>query len=300
MIVIIFAFIPFEKQSNVNIKAPFYDVCQQLLKVDNWKKWQPDIQKNAISTAIISVKTINSGFLIIIPQQTFTVKHTSVNVYNVNRTIHYINYQYYYNVIPDLSNTNTTIIVNYKINAFKWLIAKLFISSNLNLVVDLKRFMENPMLYYGFNIYEKQVPEIHLLVKSKIVLVKDRYTKMKSLVMDIQAYAQKNNLVIGKPVTAEYINRRPDSLQIVIGIPVDQKIKTTNNISYMHFPSGKVVIGIYKGKYSDRQKIYSGMEKYIQDHALQKQVLPLEKYIDNKLPRSDTDMVNIQVYYPVL
>lgn len=301
-IVIIIAFVPFKKQININIKAPFYDVCQQLLKVDNWKKWQPDIHKNIItSPALISIKTSKNGFLITSPQQTFNIKYTSVNVFNVDRIIHHVNYKFNYVINPSLSNTNTTIIVSYKINLFKLLVAGLSINDNLNPVIDLKKFMEDPMLYYGFNIYEKQVPESHLLVKSKTVLVKnDRYVVMKNLVDELRGYAEKNNLATIQPVTAEYINKQPDSLQIVIGMPVNQKVKSTNNIIYMHMPAGKVIIGVYKGKYAERQKIYTGMEKYIQNFGLQKQVLPLEKYTDNKLPSSDTDIVNMQIYYPVL
>ena len=68
----------------------------------------------------------------------------------------------------------------------------------------------------------------------------------------------------------------------------------------MHMPGGKVVVGDYHGKYSERQKVYTAMEKYIQDHALQKQVAPFERYLDNKVPAGDNDMVNMQVNYPVL
>ncbi|MGF7041066.1 GyrI-like domain-containing protein [Mucilaginibacter lappiensis] len=299
VILIVIGFIPFQQHSSVSIRSNYFDVCQQLIHAGNWKRWEPQI--NNYADHQISTQSFNSGFLIRTPSQIFNIKNVGANTFNVVNTLNHIEHHSFYTVVPEIKNSYATIVIDAKTNVFKWLISRFEPSAEpAYLMLSLKAFMENPRLYYGFTINEKNVAETYLAVKKETILTKNKYPEINKAANDINSFIAQSNIKAVSSLSGSYYPHQSDSLQILIGIPVNKQVNSTSAITFMHMPGGKVVVGDYYGKYSERQKLYTAMEKYIQDHDLKKQVLPFERYLNNKVPVGDNDMVNMQVNYPVL
>ncbi|SDP99216.1 effector-binding domain-containing protein [Mucilaginibacter sp. OK268] len=301
VLLIIAAFIPFHQHASINIRANYFEVSQQLISADNWKRWQPDIRNELTNAKQDKLSADASAFLISIPGQSFKVESMSANTFNVTRTQNHMEHLYQYTVMPDVANNHATIAVDVKNNVGKWLLSKLDSSGNiLDDLRSLKGFMENAKQYYGFNINEKNVDETYLVIKKETILTRNKYAEIARAAKDVRDFIAQNNLQVRQSLAGAYYPKKTDSLQILIGIPVNKQVNSTGGITFMHMPGGKWLVGDYKGKYSGRQQLYNAMEKYMQDHALLKQIAPFERYLDNKPPASDDDIINMQVNYPVL
>ncbi|MBB6110235.1 effector-binding domain-containing protein [Mucilaginibacter lappiensis] len=301
VLLILAAFIPFQQHASINIRANYFEVCQQLASADNWKRWQPDIRKGFDLTKQYKPTTNSSGFLINIPGQTFKVESISANTFKVIRTVNYLDHECFYTVVPGDASNTSTVIIDTKNNVGKWLFSKFDSSGSiLDVPRQLKSFMEDAKQYYGFNISEKSVAESYLVVKKEIISTQDKYQAIVKAVRELHSYINQNNIKPIQALSGAYYPQRSDSLQIMVGIPVNKQLNSTGDITFMHMPGGKWLVGDYKGKYSGRQQLYKAMEKYMQDHALLKQIAPFERYLDNKPPASDDDVINMQVNYPVL
>ncbi|MDN5284685.1 MAG: Effector-binding protein [Mucilaginibacter sp.] len=300
-LLIVIGFIPFQQHSSVNIRSNYFDVCQQLISPDSWKNWQPDIRKGFDDTKNSRVAKDNVGFLISIPGQVFNIKNANGNKFYVGRTVNFIDHHYCYTVMPGIANNTATVIIDIKNNVAKWLFSQFDPSEkNTDIIKQLKSFMEDDKQYYGFDISEKSVAESYLAVKKEMIPVKNKYSAIVKAAQELHDFVDQHNIKPVQALAGAYYSQKNDSLQILIGIPVNKRIAPTANIVFMNMPGGKVLVGDYSGKYGERQKIYNAMERYIQDHTLLKQVAPFERYLNNKVPESDTDIVNMQVNYPVL
>lgn len=299
VLLIAIGFIPIQQHSSVNIRSNYFDVCQQLIQADNWKKWEPEISANA--GYLIHTQNSGNAFLIKTPGPAFKVTNTSANTFKVMVTRNHMEHHYFYTVAPGIKNNDATVVIDTKINIFKWLIAQVQSSVQPDaMILSLKSFMENAKLYYGFTINEKEVAQSYFAVKKETISLKNKFTEISKAVTDLNTFITQNNIKAIQPVTGSYYPYKPDSLQMLVGIPVNKQVNATGNIRLMRMPGGKVIVGDYTGKYNERQKIYAAMEKYIRDHSLQKQIPPFERYLNNKTPSADTDVVNMQVNFPVL
>ncbi len=301
VLLIIIGFIPFRQHASIDIRANYFDVCQQFISANNWKRWQPDIRNEYNLTKQDKSVADSSGFLINTPEQTLKVEIINANTFKVIRTLNHIDHEYFYTVIPGSKNNTTTVMVDVKNNVGKWFLLKLSSSGSiLNIPEELKSFIENARLYYGFNIREKNVDESYLAVKKETIPAKNKYPDMAKAVKELHSFITQNNIQALPGLFSVGYPQKTDSLQLLVGITVDKKLNSTGGITFMHMPGGKVLVGDYKGKYSERQQLYNAMEKYMQDHALLKQIAPFERYLDNKPPASDDDIINMQLNYPVL
>jgi effector-binding domain-containing protein len=277
ILLIIIGFIPFQQHSSVDIKSNYLDVCQQL----------------AGGTQTQTPKFNTGGG--------FNITTISPNVFKAATNGSYINHYCFYTVVPEIKNNYTTVAIDAPTNVFKWLISQVQPSVKpAVLITGLKAFMENARLYYGFNISEKEVTENYIAVKKETVLTKKKFPEINKAVRDLNIFIAQNNAKAVHALSCSYYPQRADSVQVLIGIPINKQLKPTNDIACMRMPGGKMLIGDFNGKYSDRQKLYNAMEKYMQDHSLAKQIAPFERYLDNRIPASDTDSVNMQINYPVL
>jgi hypothetical protein len=89
-----------------------------------------------------------------------------------------------------------------------------------------------------------------------------------------------------------------DSSQVNVGFFIDREVKSDKLIHFVRMPiGGPLYVANYHGLFNQRQKVYSGLDQYFTDHLYQQAIIPFESYLDNKLPKSDSDKVNIRVNY---
>jgi len=91
-----------------------------------------------------------------------------------------------------------------------------------------------------------------------------------------------------------------DSMRLILGIPVNKFVQHSGEIKCVNIPKGRMLTGTYTGRFDERQKIYDAFKKYLRDHSMENVGATFESYYNNKLPSSDSDVVNFKFYYPIL
>jgi effector-binding domain-containing protein len=64
--------------------------------------------------------------------------------------------------------------------------------------------------------------------------------------------------------------------------------------------NGRMLVGRFKGKFSDRTQLNAALERYILDKKLESIVTSYEKYYSSPLPVNELSEVEIEIYYPIL
>jgi effector-binding domain-containing protein len=301
LLVVVFAacFITVPQQKTISVKAPFLNVFIQLVNPDSWKKWRPDINTiPAADSDKIIIRKDTVSFEINYGRKKLNVK-SSGNLLEIKDNWGDKTLDYSYAIIPDKQQDKTSIIVYKKVFVINYLIGKIspasFDDTHIN---DLKKFMETDSLRYGFNIFKTKVPEDNLIEIKKEVLTKDQFTQAAKMLISLQLYVKKHNVKKTQPLIAQFLPMGKDSTQVNLGFYIDKKAIPENDIIFTTMPKGNTLYAIsYKGRFDERLKAYTAMRQYFRDHVYQMSILPFESYLDDKLPASDSDHVNVQLNF---
>ncbi len=300
-VVILICFTPFNQKKTVNIQAPYFITLQQLLRPDNWKNWQPDT-KLAWKQDSSQVKLVKrrTSFTIQKPGFTLAVDHANGFGFDVKKTINGKTSNYYFVAIPSNISGNSIIICTKKINLIQLMGSYFGADFSLTDIPYLKNYLEDPRQYYGFDIKKTTVTDSNVVVIKKVVATTNKLAAIAQIQQDLKQFIQQHHLKIVQPLIADIRDIGTDSLRIMIGLPIDKQTLSAGKIEFMHLPPhGRMLTGLYTGKYSGRQKLYLAMKTYIADHSLSSPEDPYEKYLDNKIPASDTSLVHLQVNFPI-
>ena len=297
--VIAAGFIPVTQQKNITIKSPFLNLFVHLSTPASWKKWRSDM--NAIPYADsnkISAKRDSNSFSLNYGKKKIEVKSGGY-LFEIEDSWNGKNINYNYVIVPDNTPNKTSIIVSKKTSAINCLIGKLdkksFDDTHIN---DLKRFMETDSLLYGYNIFKTKVPDENLIEIKRKVPTKDQFTAAADMQVILKEYLKKYNLKKVEPLIAQFLLRDKDSTQVNVGFYIDKKVKSENEVIFTQMPKGGPLYAIkYIGSFNQRKKVYASLRQYFTDHSYQTAILPFESYLDDKLPTSDTDKINIQLNF---
>ena len=296
-IFILIAFIPFKKQQSVLIKATFFNVYQRLSKPVYWQQWKSDLKNLTVSEKgnLITNQKVN-GFDIVSDKINLSVV---VNGYNflITEGKGLKKIEYAYTVLPQKKEDETLISIEEKTNIFSNLLSFFVSKDDDNSPInDLKIFMETPRLYYGFDIIKKHVTDTDILVVKKVILAKYKFTEAAKSFDLLKKYALANGLNQTQPVMAQFIPKQNDSIELKIGLPVNKKVKNKGDLQFVNMPAtGYMYTAKFNGLFKDRNKVFSAVQNYFSDRRMPMPILPFEIYLDNKLPTSETDTVNIQL-----
>ncbi|MGI4803122.1 MAG: hypothetical protein ACRYFL_00010 [Janthinobacterium lividum] len=296
---VLVCFLPFKQQKAVNIKVQYFITLQQLLQPENWKKWQPQVKQAwEKDSAQVKISKRNTVFTIQIPGSAITFTAHGFDFY-VDKNSIWKNSSYRMIAIPVLKDGTAMVHIEQK----KTLLNRLFEffgQKPSNDIEQLKQYLENTRLYYGFDIRRTTVTDSNIVVEKKTVLLQNKALEIAQTEQDLKDFIRQKDLKIVQPIVADIREAGKDSLRIMIGLPVNKQAISAGKIKFMHLPShGRMLTGLYYGKYSGRQKLYLAMKTYITDHHLASPEDPYEKYLDNKIPVSDTSFVHLQVNFPI-
>jgi hypothetical protein len=293
-------FIPVTLQQSLTIKAAFFNTYQQFAQANNWKKWRSDLRDTWLAdSSKITTHTIGNTFSVATKDVSILVTNIdgfsfSVEEENSNGGLNYV-----YMVTPKKEQNQTQVVISEKKSALKYL-AGLFGKDQLSEthVNDIKRFMEDPDLYYGFNIRKVHVTDTNIVVLTKTVPAKGQLVEAEKLLSALKQYALSKQLRQTQPFIAQILPGRNDSVRLKIGLPVDKKIQTQPPFLFMTMPpGGYFYTATYTGKFSDKIKGYRALYQYFRDRAMQTPILPFETYLDNKLPGADTSQIRIRLNF---
>ena len=294
-------FIPVTVQKATTIKSSFLNTYSFLANPVKWKQWRPDLRKALLTDSEkIIIQKDSAEFTIKYNHLALTVipKGNSFDV-NENQGGKITNYNFVIVPVPDKLLNKTFVSIREKTTALNYLIRTIappsFLEDHLN---DLKTYLENDSLHYGFNIFQTGVPESFLIVAQKEVSEKDKFAEASKLLTTLKQFTKTNSIKPTQPVIAQFNQNMTDSVHVKVGFFINKEVKPGNGVEFNRMPKGGPLFAVkFKGEFSKRGKAYDALKQYFADHSHQMVILPFETYLDNKLPGSDTDMVNIQVNF---
>lgn len=299
--IVLILLVPFKQQKTISIKVQYFVVLQQLLQPENWNRWQPEI-KQAWQQDSTQLKTITEGANTTFQTPDWHIE-TKMNGFglDVKKNIKGKSEHYSFTVLADKNVRHTNIHLIADTYGFKWLI-DLFARKSLFADIEtLKQYMEDDRAYYGFQINKILTVDTNILVVKKTVPLKDKDSAITVTQNQLQAYIKLHHYTVNQPIMANiHATYSGDSIRIMMGIPIVQSPKPIGDIKLMQMSDQSREIYItYTGKYSDRLACYTSLKRYIADHSLSTPEVPYEKYLDNKIPLSDTDYTHVQIICPV-
>jgi len=299
LIILASLFIPVSEQKTVSIDASIFNVYSVLLMPRNWENWRPDLKKiSGNDSTKISISKSKGSFVIRYSDLELNVRSTG-GIFYIDDDFGKKTSSYSYVVVPDKDPTKTLVTVYKEISTLNYLAGKLRqVSFEETHIYDLKKFLETDSLRYGFLISKTKISDNDLVEIKKEVLTKDKFSQASRSFSALQHYVQANNAKQMQPVIAQFLPKGKDSTQVNVGMFIDKILKPGKDIMFVTMPKGGPLYSAnFRGRFNQRQKVYSGVQQYFNDHHYQSIILPFETYLDNKLPVSDTSTVNIRVNF---
>lgn len=295
-VLIVIGFIPFNQQVAVKINSSYFNCYQEVFNTSGWESWYPDVKNKQSSVTLINSQDV---FEFTIPGGSVLVKKHGSSTLSIIKTAGKKDFNYTFTVVPNTNQLNTVIIISYRANIINYIIPSLQKKTLQETgIYNFKSHMEDTKQFYGFDIESGFVSEKNFLVKSKTVPANAIYGQAVTMQTELYNFVSlKHFKQVGDLIT-QFIHKPGDSVQILVGIPLDKKIQGQNGFLYMYMPPSKVIVASYEGKYQQKKEVYSALEKYMSDKFERPKIAPFEVYAD-RMPADSNTMVSFKLNYLV-
>ena len=301
VILSIVSVLPVTQKTTISISATFDNTVLQIIRIENWKNWYPEVKeayKNNPASYKIEEDTSQKIYTIIIPGKKYIIRAIAPMSYLVNEVSS--NWTDNFAFTAFLGNETGKM----KINIIKKnpLIFTLFSRNKAgeNAINGLRSYLEDSKAFYGFEIEIGEIRDSIIASSDFKVKKKDIFLKIHDVYLDLLQYVKANSLIKTGHTSISYSPLSDDSFRITVGVPVNKLAPPVKDINCLSLPpKGRVLIGNYEGRFSDRQKIYVAISKYLSDHNLSTPAESFERYLNDSIPSSDSSVIRIELNYPV-
>lgn len=300
VVLVIAGMIPYEQHDHLLIKKRYENVYSLLLKPEQWQKWHPQVKAAWRRDAVaLEIEKQKLGFKINAAKLHIDVRINGFG-FDVDQELGSFSSVYSFTVLPATNTRYTDVQLITLSSFFKKLSGWLWHTSPLLDLRSLKQFIEDDKAYYGYNISIQNAVDTSIAVEQKTVSVKERNTTVATIRQNLQRFVEKNGLKITQPIMADIRTLYQDSIRVMIGFSVNKAFKPEGNINIMRIPKqAKMLTVVYRGKYGNRQSAYTVLKNYMRDYELLAPEVPYEKYLNNRIPLSDSDKVVMQIIAPL-
>jgi effector-binding domain-containing protein len=301
MLLFITSILPITQDSTIPISATFDNTLPQIMQVKQWRNWYPEINesyKNNPSDYRLEADAGKKNYTINVPGRQFIIHAISPVSYQVSEVGNKWGGSFAFTAFPGDSPGKMNIYLVRKTSLLFTLLHRN--EAGERAINGLKSFLENPMSFYGYEIEMSQIRDP--IIASLVVRTnrKDIFLKIRDACGDLDKYIKTNDLMKTGPTSISYIPLSGDSIQLTVGFPINKLSVPGKNIKCLSLPAkGRVLVGIYEGKFSERNKIYVAMSKYLENHTLAPPAGPFERYLNDSIPSSESSIVKIELNYPV-
>ncbi|HVW14429.1 MAG TPA: hypothetical protein VHB54_11415 [Mucilaginibacter sp.] len=300
LIIILALFLmPATLHETVQVKAPLFNTYTVLMKPEKWVQWRADLREiNRKDSNSVHIQGKAGQFVISASGAELKVSLAG-DIFHVDDRLSGTPVSYDFAIIPNKDPANVSVSVYKETNVFHYLLSGIRKDSlDDTHIGDLKTFFETDSLRYGYAIHKTKVPDNDLIEIKKEVLIKNKFQAAATMFASLTQYAQKEGAKQMQPVIAQFLPKGNDSVQVDVGLFIDKKITPNDEIAFVNMPKGgPLYTAHFRGRFDRRYKAYDGLRQYFTDRGYQQVILPFESYLDNKLPVSDTDRVNIRVNF---
>ncbi len=291
LLITIACFIPFENKTGIVIYASLYDVAKQINDLNNWKKWNTDLNQNNVQIT----GSFNSDQLAIIkPGYSYTLHHINPLAVVLKRKNKNKSDSSLIEISP-LTDTSVYIEWSGK-SSVSGLITK---ATSTSLIHDdfamFKAMMEDVQLKYGFPV--KLVPVKDTLLLTVVATKSGEKNITPLLYQQLVSYINTNNL----PSEKNYFYKTDlDSNKVAVCIPVYKQLHDTKNIKFLELPAtGRLVEATYSGMPANKPAVYTAINNFMIDQHLKQVAQPLEQYnIADTMPNLNSN-ISLKIYFPV-
>jgi effector-binding domain-containing protein len=167
---------------------------------------------------------------------------------------------------------------------------------------NLKNYMEDTKQLYGFPIEYTTVTDTSFIFQSAAVPLSQKREGIKKLFEELIAYANaKKAGYNGTRIlyTTRYGN---DQLMLFASIGIDSMVvpAASEKFQYKKMPAGKnLLAATYQGPFGEVYKAYEALERFKSDHELTSMAIPFQKFLNDGYDFSDSQIVQMKVYYPI-
>jgi effector-binding domain-containing protein len=295
------ALFPFSVSEKVEINASFSSVAEQFLNNTKLAKWMLPFageKKEDVTihtSGAIALQTPKEKLQKVMPDKYAAVfilaekgkeKKATFAISPLNNDLH-----------------NSIVTLTYKTNYLSRLLklqkAELIFSESLK---NLKTYMEDPLQFYGYEMKIATVSDTAFLV-SKIVATKQEINqKANALYENLISFAEKNNggYTGVRIFHKERITENEYFISVGVGVTTVFPVTAAPGIDYKKMPFQKnLLVTTYTGPYGEIWKAYEAIEHFKTDNNLSSMAISFEKIPDGPVNFNDSEMVKVEIYYPI-
>lgn len=295
-------FIPVNITKEANIQLNFDNTYRMMSDLMNWKNWNPAVNALYQQTSSENISTLNTNKRIKFFNARDSVLIEKINafLFNVSGSINSKIVSYNLSISPLQSTFFTNVLLYEKKRLLHVIFPFLNRSSEgEKALTSLKSFFENSSNVYGLTIQTEKVTTDTVFAVIEAPVSKEKmFTAMQQRFALLTQYIQEKELKQTGFFSIS-ITPRNDSVYLITGIPVNMFASPSYDIRCVNIPKGKMLTALFNGRFADRNKVYAAFQQYSKDHFLEIAGAPIESYTDNKIPSSDTSIINCKIYYPI-
>lgn len=204
---------------------------------------------------------------------------------------------------PDTSNSKeTSVTLSYRNTLFnEWFGGNELVKNARQSLSNLKDYMEDPRRLYGYDIQVTTVADTAFLFISETVPVSQKREATRRLFDTLIAYAARKNAgYTGVRILYSQLSNEELTLFTSIGVSNKISIRPDEPFQYKLMPLGKKLLEAnFQGPYGEVGKVYKALETFKADHNLISMAIPFQKFMNEGYDFSDSQLVQMKVYYPV-
>ncbi len=302
LLIALLAYVLLVQQSfDKKIRVPYtmFKISEQFNEPGRLVKWFVPFTESDVPVA----KDSSSGLTIrhneysvqIIPENMFTTTLKSGDGKNFK--------EFVFSADPDTATSKeTTVTLSYSNSLFnEWFNKGELVRNARQSLDNLKDYMEDPKRLYGYDIQVTTVADTAFLFISETVPLARKREATRSLFERLIDYAEKKNAGY-TGVRILYSQQSGNELTLYASIGVSNKIyiDPTEAFQYKLMPFGKKLLEAnFQGPYGEVGKVYKALETFKSDHNLITMAIPFQKFMNEGYDFSDSQLVQMKVYYPI-
>ncbi len=284
----------------VRVALPINEVSPEFTQFRNWVKWFPGLQSASGTDIALS----GSDSILNAPGLYLQMVNSGPDYINLKE--HEGTQSRYHSI--RLFADSFGFATNVKWTEYEllpgWLASHLLQRSSVDRnIFALKAFADDPSRFFGFKIKIMPVQDTLVMTMNTISHKKDALKSLAGLYEEMHDFLEKNHTHAddSRYPLGGFQRHGNDSMVVMAGLPVRQKIVSGNNIKYLEMPAGgKMLVGEYEGRYSRIRELYKAMDRYKLIRNLVPVASPFERYIISPLNGADSLHVKIELFYPIL
>ena len=167
---------------------------------------------------------------------------------------------------------------------------------------NLKTYMEDTRQFYGYEIEQTTVTDTSFIFLSATVPVAEKRTATKDLFTRLIDYARQKDAGYNGTRIFYTVPFGKDQAMLFASIGVNNRVITGPGepVQYKRMPFGKnLLLAVYQGPYGEISKAYTALENFKADHKLSSMAIPYQKFLTEGFDFSDSQIVQMKVYYPI-